>query len=159
MKQPKPLCLYSFYATAYVKHNHANKRTHNFSYSSQSFISSNSGDTSEGSYTTWCGVTIVCPTHPLVCVLHYAIHRPEEGLDIQSDWIFVSITMDLPQEWSFHSPTNLRSPATPPSPAPEVISPTLHNACLHIATCIEAGIHDVLLEWTTGLTFLPLICL
>jgi len=39
---------------------------------------------------------IVCPTHPLVCVLHYEI--PEEGLDIQSDWIFVSITMDLPQE-------------------------------------------------------------
>ena len=41
---------------------------------------------------------IACPTLPLACVLHYAIHRPEKGLDIQSDWIFVSITKDLLQE-------------------------------------------------------------
>ena len=42
-------------------------------------------------------------------------HRSEKGLDIQSEWMFVSITKDLPQEWNFHSPTSLHLPTSIPS--------------------------------------------
>ena len=65
------------------------------------------------------------PANILVCCawvrLHHTrhgiiIHRSEKALDIQSDWIFASIIMDLRQEWNLHSPTSLPSPATPPSP-------------------------------------------
>ena len=160
MKQPKPLWLLQF-----LRHCLCRTQTKELTVSAAPVSLSShqtkwlrereikAGDSSKGSYTTSCGShkKIVCPTHPLVCVLHYAIHRPEEGLDIQSDWIFVSITMDSPQEWNFHSPTNLCSP-TPPSPAPEGISPHIHDAFNMptykiIAACIEVGIHDVLVYY------------
>ena len=42
------------------------------------------------------------------------IHRPEEVLDIQSE--FINGMVHLPQECNFGTPTTLPSPATPPLP-------------------------------------------
>ena len=43
------------------------------------------------------------------------MHRPEESLEIQSDWLFVSVMVHLPKEWNFGASTILPSPAIPPS--------------------------------------------
>ena len=44
-----------------------------------------------------------CHITPQRCEIkdpHKLIHRTEEALDIQSDWVFVDVMVHLPQEWT-----------------------------------------------------------
>ena len=84
------------------------------------------------------------------------VHRPEEALDIQSDWMFVNGMVHLPQEWSFGTPTSYPSPATLPSPLTPHPSQLCQKAFsrLHDVTCsICLHIKSFLCVLTTPLCF------
>ena len=75
---------------------------------------------------------VYTPRCELMVYIMNASARPDNAMDIQSEFLFVNnMVVHLPQGEHSHSPTSFPSKATPPSPlkgTPERISPlTIHT--------------------------------
>ena len=74
--------------------------------------------------------------YPKIWIKRSVLHWPEEALETQCEYIFVSVMVHLPQELNLRSPTSLPSPVTPPSPLMVTLEETSLLTwcfiCLHI---------------------------